>query len=225
MQYYFVAPASFVASGAHDEPSASGSLPLNRNGGAAGCVRNSIPGALSISKGAVPDLARGQGHTAPTYSVGFPGSISHGHRGPAPCEIRCSSRPSRQPGFHPAFVYEIELDDPPSMQIEVIDPVVELAKSSGSPLAHNTYHHDGDMDFLLGVVDPIRMKACLESEVRNPPGSGATPRPANLSITLETMVRALRDAEILVIGTIPSTNVTATRFTEGNRKGRSRAHD
>src|SRR5208283_547528 len=30
----------------------------------------SIPGALSISKGAVPGLARGLGHTAPTYVVG-----------------------------------------------------------------------------------------------------------------------------------------------------------
>src|SRR5580704_18162989 len=30
----------------------------------------SIPGALSISKGAVPGLARGLGHTAPTYIVG-----------------------------------------------------------------------------------------------------------------------------------------------------------
>ena len=31
----------------------------------------SIPGALSISKGAVPGLARGLGYTAPTYAVGF----------------------------------------------------------------------------------------------------------------------------------------------------------
>src|ERR1700675_164387 len=30
----------------------------------------SIPGALSISKGAVPGLARGLGHMAPTYVVG-----------------------------------------------------------------------------------------------------------------------------------------------------------
>jgi hypothetical protein len=35
-----------------------------------------FPGALTIPKGAVPDLARGLGHTAPTYFVGFPGSPS-----------------------------------------------------------------------------------------------------------------------------------------------------
>ncbi len=39
-------------------------------GGAAGCVRIVFPGALSISTGAVPDLAPGLGHTAPTYFVG-----------------------------------------------------------------------------------------------------------------------------------------------------------
>src|SRR5690606_28515376 len=33
-----------------------------------------IPGALSISKGAVPDRTRGFGHTAPTYVSRFPGS-------------------------------------------------------------------------------------------------------------------------------------------------------
>src|ERR1700674_6068767 len=38
--------------------------------GAAGCVGDAIPGALSILKGAVPGRARGLGHTAPTYVVG-----------------------------------------------------------------------------------------------------------------------------------------------------------
>ena len=47
-----------------------------------GLCRISIPGALSISKGAVPGLVRGLGHMAPTYIVGFPGSISHGSVAP-----------------------------------------------------------------------------------------------------------------------------------------------
>ena len=47
---------------------------LHWPGGAARCVRSHIPGALSILKGAVPDRARGLGHTAPTYFVGNPGS-------------------------------------------------------------------------------------------------------------------------------------------------------
>ena len=37
---------------------------------AAWCVGLSIPGALSILKGAVPDRTRGSGHMAPTYLVG-----------------------------------------------------------------------------------------------------------------------------------------------------------
>jgi 5-formyltetrahydrofolate cyclo-ligase len=49
-------------------------------------------GALSFSKGAIPGLARGLGHTAPTYIVGFPGSISHGHRGPALAKLPAGCR-------------------------------------------------------------------------------------------------------------------------------------
>jgi 5-formyltetrahydrofolate cyclo-ligase len=40
-----------------------------------GASGDSIPGALSISTGAVPDPARGPEYMAPTYFVGFPGSI------------------------------------------------------------------------------------------------------------------------------------------------------
>ena len=40
-----------------------------------GAPGDNIPGALSILKGAVPALVRGLGYTAPTYAVGFPGSI------------------------------------------------------------------------------------------------------------------------------------------------------
>jgi len=38
---------------------------------------------LNDLKGAVPVPAPGLEHTAPTYVVGFPGSLSHGHCGPA----------------------------------------------------------------------------------------------------------------------------------------------
>src|SRR5438445_7622059 len=46
---------------------------LHCSRGAARCVRSHIPGALSILKGAVPDRARGLGHTAPTYFRREPG--------------------------------------------------------------------------------------------------------------------------------------------------------
>ena len=41
---------------------------------------DSIPGPFSIQTGAVPGLARGLGHTAPTYVVGVPGSKLHRSR-------------------------------------------------------------------------------------------------------------------------------------------------
>ena len=56
---------------------------LHCRGGAAGCVRSTIPRGLTILKGAVPGRAPGPGHMAPTYLCRFPGSHSDGHRGSA----------------------------------------------------------------------------------------------------------------------------------------------
>ena len=47
----------------------------------------------------------------------------------------------------------------------------------------------------------------LEQHTLQPPASEGTPRPPNLTIELETLVRALRDAEILAHGIIPATCV------------------
>jgi len=63
------------------------------------------------------------------------------------------------------------------------------------------------MNFLLVVVDPAGMVAYRAALIRVPKGSAPTPRPANLSLELETFVRALRDAEVLVLGAIPHTHV------------------
>lgn len=55
---------------------------LYRLGSCASRGARLILGALSIQKGAVPDLARGPGHTAPTYKVGSQDcSPYHGRRG------------------------------------------------------------------------------------------------------------------------------------------------
>jgi hypothetical protein len=52
--------------------------------GLRGASGDTIPGALSILKGAVPGRARGLGHMAPTYSRREPGiDLSNGHRGSA----------------------------------------------------------------------------------------------------------------------------------------------
>lgn len=104
---------------------------------------------------------------------------------------------------NPAFVYEIELNDPLPVGLVLIDPVHEVMKKFNRPWRGLSYQHDGDQDFLLGVIDPNGHKTFLTNPSRVPSGSGATPRTPNLTIPLETMVRALRDAEILSVGTIP----------------------
>jgi hypothetical protein len=108
---------------------------------------------------------------------------------------------------NPAYVYEIEIPDPPPSGMAVLDPVAEVSGQNSNPLLAISYHHDGDMNFLLGVVDPNGMAAHLRAPIRTPPGGAATPRTANLTIELETLVRALRDSEVLVPGTIPAANV------------------
>jgi hypothetical protein len=107
----------------------------------------------------------------------------------------------------PAYVYHIVIDDPPPAGVEVRDPVAEVARINSNPLISPSYHHDGDMNFLLGVVNPTAMAVHLTPPIRQPPGGTGTSRAANLSIELETFVRALRDAEVLVVGTIPATCV------------------
>jgi hypothetical protein len=103
----------------------------------------------------------------------------------------------------PAYVYEIDLPDPVPQPTIVLDPIFELAQAHNNPLANITYHHDGDMNFLLGVVDRKAMSHHLWTPIRQPPGSGGTSKPAILTQCLEAMVRALRDAEVLVIGGVP----------------------
>jgi len=104
----------------------------------------------------------------------------------------------------PGHVYEIEIPDPPPLAtIRVYDPVLEVSSQYPNPLTPSFYHHDGDYEFLLGVVAPSLMKTFLQRQAVHPPGSAATARTPNLSIELETIVRALRDAEILVEGNIP----------------------
>jgi hypothetical protein len=112
----------------------------------------------------------------------------------------------------PAYVYEFDISTPlPSAIVEVIDPVAEVAARNQNPLLPISYHHDGTADFLLGVIDPNTMAAHLNAVIRTPKGSAPTPRPAKLTIELETIVRALRDAEVLVRGVISNADVTIIR--------------
>ena len=108
----------------------------------------------------------------------------------------------------PAYVYEIEIQFPLPAGLQLLDPVKEVAKilpdlpGQGLP-----YQHDGLPTFLLGVVAPKNMQQFLAQHAPQPPSSEGSPRPPNLSLELETLVRALRDAEILALGIIPATCV------------------
>ena len=113
---------------------------------------------------------------------------------------------------HPAYVYEIEINGTISSDLQLLDPIKEVAPILPPPLGTNPpYQHDGGPAFLLGVVDPINMRQFLTQHAPQPPASAGTPRTPNLTIALETLVRTLRDAEILAEGTIPA-NCVNHRF-------------
>ncbi|HEX4630368.1 MAG TPA: hypothetical protein VH188_05335 [Chthoniobacterales bacterium] len=103
----------------------------------------------------------------------------------------------------PAFVYAIEINNPPPAGLQILDPLLELLQKFNCPIDGATYHHDGNPDFLIGVIDRTNYQACLDRPIQSPPPGGATARPANLCPELETIVRALRDAELLAVGIIP----------------------
>ena len=108
----------------------------------------------------------------------------------------------------PAYVHEIEIQEPLPPGLHLLDPVKEVAQMLPSPTNPGPpYQHDGLPEFLLGVVEPGRMGNFLTQYAKQPPSSEGTPRPPNLTIELETLVRALRDAEILAHGNIPITCV------------------
>ena len=70
------------------------------------------------------------------------------------------------------------------------------------------YLHDGSQKFPIGIISnsifPALSRRLLSLPYRQPPPATGTPRPPNLMIELETLLRALRDTEVLVVGTIPA---------------------
>jgi hypothetical protein len=106
----------------------------------------------------------------------------------------------------PGYVYEIEVSD--DRICRTLDPVKEVAEHLRMPWEDPPYQHDGTQRFLLGVVDRVTMLNCLQETCIFPPGSeGGTPRTPNLSQEVECLVRALRDAEVLVLGNVPASIV------------------
>ena len=108
---------------------------------------------------------------------------------------------------NPAYVYELRIDDPLPAGLQLIDPIQELSTALPGPLQNPFYQHYGFPTFLLGVVDPRGQGHHLTALRPQPPPGGATPRTPNLTAELETLVRTLRDAEILAIGNIPASCV------------------
>ncbi len=108
----------------------------------------------------------------------------------------------------PAYVHEIEIQEPLPPNLQLLDPVKEVTRTLPSPTSPGPpYQHDGLPDFLIGIADPGNMEHFLTPSSLQPPGSEGTPRTPNLTIELETLVRALRDAEILAHGIISATCV------------------
>ncbi|MBI4908588.1 MAG: hypothetical protein HY820_33520 [Acidobacteria bacterium] len=161
--------------------------------------------------------ARVQGFQAwaPTKEPSIPGVMHHVVRGTTVspyvsltrsygiafgyATMRGRRRPSKE---RPAFVYELEIEEG-QRQVRLVDPVVEIAASVPRPVERSSYQHDGAQNFLLGVVDPKKFAKVLQKTYRQPPPQGGTPRPPLLTVELEAMVRALRDAEILAVSYIP----------------------
>lgn len=160
-----------------------------------------IRGFVPQRPGATPNVTRLMSHirvgttTSPYISLSRSFGVARDY---ARVGTTGTADPSR-----PGHVYEIELTDPVPAGLQILDPVQEIALVLNSPLTTPTYHHDGDQSFVLGVIDPDNNRHLLAAPIHTPL-SGATSRPANLSEHLETLLRALRDAEILAVGNIPA---------------------
>lgn len=104
----------------------------------------------------------------------------------------------------PAYVYVIDVPDAVRTGITMCDPVEYVASRNRNPSASPSYHHNGSRRFLLALVDPILHQPLLTTPPVRPPGmTGGAPAGPSVTPELETMVCALRDAEALVIGSVP----------------------
>jgi len=101
----------------------------------------------------------------------------------------------------PAYVYEIHIPEK-SPGVKIIDPVDYIASRNANPLAlPRTYHHDGDQQF-LGFVAYSLSAGGAHPAAPVPPGLVGG-RPVHLSDQTQTIVFAMRDAEVLVHGSVP----------------------
>jgi hypothetical protein len=104
---------------------------------------------------------------------------------------------------NPGYVYEVEIDEMPGApkNVQVIDPVKVIAASLPDPPTSIPYQHDGYPGILLGIVLPRLMARFAHAGLIGPPGTG--PGLPSFTRQLDALVRALRDAELLVENYIP----------------------
>ena len=167
-----------------------------------GAVASRVPMHIGIL---LQHIARGT-TTSPLISLTASYNIAWDyavHGGAAP--------PTRR---NPAYVYEILLDPMPRA-ITLLEPVVEIVDHYRHLIGSMPYRHDGSQKFPIGIacdsVLPAMARRLLALSYRQPPPAGGAPRPPNLPIELEALVRSLRDSEILVLGMIP-TNCVINRI-------------
>ncbi len=102
-----------------------------------------------------------------SYGVALHYAISSSMRFPTPSD--------------PAYVHEIEIQEPLLPGLHLLDPVKEVAALLPSPASPGPpYQHDGVPNFLIGVVDSRNMGHFLRQPSLQPPGSeGTAPAESN----------------------------------------------
>ena len=111
----------------------------------------------------------------------------------------------------PGYVYQIDVPDPLPLGARVHDAALyiaaEILKINNS-LSSIAYRHNGDRAFLLSIVDPGNFGHLKYIPPAVPKGNSSS-NPPTLTIHLEAMVNALRDAEVFAVGTVPQNWITA----------------
>jgi hypothetical protein len=93
----------------------------------------------------------------------------------------------------PGYVFEFDLALMKNLKVNTVEPAKELVRNNGD------LWHDGDQRLLVGIATNSRR--ILTKPVPRPGAAAA--RPPSFRTDLEAVVRALRDAEVLVHGNLP----------------------
>jgi len=105
---------------------------------------------------------------------------------------------------NPAFVYEVFFDATLPPGVQLFDPV-ETIVSATARAAFGMYQHDGGPDYLLGIINSRRFGKTLLRPRITPSGPDITS--PILTPELKSIVRSLRDAELIATGVIPVANI------------------